>query len=61
MKRWIHSTENDVEEITSTEEVNQEGKLKRTPESGHSYEGTIVFENAEAMLKWCKEDELYED
>ena len=36
-------------------------KLKRTPESGHSYEGTSVFNTIEEYLKWCEEDELYED
>lgn len=57
MKKWIHSKAS--QEIKSSEDT--QPKLKRTPESGHSYEGTSVFNTIEEYLKWCEEDELYED
>lgn len=59
MKRWIHSSEasNNNNDVTASEKP----KLKRTPESGHSYDEDITFENGDEYLKWCKEDELYED
>lgn len=56
MKKWVHSYSCD--EISSSKRVT---KLKRTYESGHSYEGDITFDNADEMLRWCKEDALYED
>lgn len=59
MKRWIHST--DKVKAADSEKSSNPKKLKRTPESGHSYEGSIVFDSVEDMLKWCEEDKLYED
>ena len=59
MKRWIHSSPTSAHIKASTE--SNPKKLKRTRESGHSYEGDITFENAEEMKKWLEEDELYED
>lgn len=55
MKRWIHSSENTAVRASDTK------KLKRTPESGHSYEGSTTFNTVEEYLEWCREDELYED
>lgn len=59
MKRWVHNniTKSSISASASTKSK----KLKRTLESGHSYEGDITFENAEEMKKWLEEDELYED
>ena len=59
MKRWRHSSEasSSSNDVTASEKP----KLKRTSESGHSYDGDITFENSVEMLKWCEEDELYED
>ena len=36
-------------------------KLERTPESGHSYDEPIVFDNVDDMMKWWEDDKLYED
>lgn len=58
MKRWIHLS-TDSQEIKSSESA--QPKLKRTLESGHSYEGTTTFNSIEEYLDWCEEDELYED
>ena len=58
MKKWVHST--DVVSDMKVEAIKQP-KLKRTLESGHSYEGDITFDTVEDMKKWLKEDELYED
>lgn len=46
-----------------TQSTKQENikKLKRTPESGHSYERPIIFDTIEEYLQWCKEEKLYED
>ena len=55
MKRLIKETASNV---TASEAPK---KLKRTPESGHSYEGDITFNTPEEYRKWCEEDELYED
>lgn len=57
MKKWIHASTDNLEVIESSDRP----KLKRTPESGHSYEGDTTFNNVEEMKKWLEEDELYED
>ena len=57
MKRWIHSDTDIQKEVKSSDQP----KLKRTFESGHSYEGDITFDTVEEFRKWCEEDELYED
>lgn len=59
MKRWIHTSIKGNNEIKAASETSK--KLKRTPESGHSYDYDSTFENAEEFLKWCEEDKLYED
>lgn len=56
MKRLIRDSE---VEATTTREENK--KLKRTPESGHSYDYHVVFDNTDEMMKWWEEDKLYED
>lgn len=59
MKRWIHTNADDTAVNASIE--SEPKKLKRTLESGHSYDVDTTFENAEDFLKWCEEDKLYED
>lgn len=56
MKRLIRDSEVGA---TTTREENR--KLKRTPESGHSYDYHVVFDNTDEMMKWWEEDKLYED
>lgn len=56
MKRWVHN-----ESTTEIKSNNKVEKLKRTAESGHSYDSDITFDTPEAYLKWCEEDKLYED
>lgn len=58
-KRWIHDKIDSTDVEASAE--SEPKKLKRTPESGHSYDVDTTFENAEDFLKWCEEDKLYED
>lgn len=55
MKRWIHNSEDIAVKASDTK------KLKRTPESGHSYDYPVTFNNFEEYKKWWEEDELYED
>lgn len=55
MKRLIRDSE--VEATTASEENR---KLKRTPESEHSYDYHVVFDDTDEMMKWWKEDKLYD-
>lgn len=57
MKKWVHASTDDLEVIESSDKP----KLKRTLESGHSYDTENTFETIEDYLKWWEEDELYED
>ena len=59
MKRWIHSQTK--QEIKSSDTIQTQPKLKRTLESGHSYETSVIFNNMDEYRRWWEEDELYED
>ena len=59
MKKWIHSVKDIKADASNVSPKSR--KLKRTPESGHSYDHAITFDNIEEYLKWWEEDEKYED
>ena len=59
MKKLIHSS--NKKDIICSEAVQTQPKLKRTVESGHSYETPVVFNNMDEYKQWWEEDELYED
>ena len=57
MKKLVYNNK-DSKEIEASRNTK---KLKRTRESGHSYDYHVVFDNTEEMMEWWEEDKLYED
>ena len=60
MKRWMHDSTTETD-IAAAEQRQPSRKLKRTPESGHSYDSPVTFNNIDEYKQWWKDDELYED
>lgn len=60
MKRWMHNSLPETN-ISAAKQEQFSCKLKRTPESGHSYDSPPIFNNGDEYLAWCEEDKLYED
>lgn len=54
MKRLIRKSKTNINSSSVS-------KLKRTPESGHDYSKSLIFNTVEEYIKWRKEDEKYED